>query len=90
LRTGASRTVFRNVSGKEKAMKQLNPLDWLALVVLILGGLNWGLVGLFTLNPVELFSGEVWYIPRVVYIVFGLSALYIIRISFRLRKKAKE
>ncbi|TYP69366.1 DUF378 domain-containing protein [Paenibacillus methanolicus] len=48
-----------------------------SLAVLILGGLNWLLVGLFEWNLVEeLFGGTDAVVTRIVYVIVGLSALY--------------
>lgn len=55
-------------------MKALNVLT---LVLLIVGGLNWGLVGLFQFDLVAaLFGGESALLSRVVYTLVGLSALW--------------
>jgi hypothetical protein len=54
-----------------------NALDWIALVLVIIGGLNWGLVGLFSFNLVEAIFG-VGVIATIVYVLVGLSALYMI------------
>ena len=70
-------------------MKQLNPLDWLALILVIIGGINWGIIGISGIDLVESFSGEMWYIPRIIYVLVGLSAVYLLRISLKLRKKDK-
>lgn len=51
-------------------------LDWLAQILLIVGGLNWGLIGLFDLNVVAILLGEGTLLSRIVYIVVGLSALW--------------
>lgn len=51
-------------------------LDWLAMLLLIIGGLNWGLVGAFDLDLVATFFGPGSMISRIVYIAVGLSALY--------------
>ena len=53
-------------------------LDFIALVLLIAGGLNWFLIGAFQLNVVELFWGHVSFIARSLYIVIGLAALYLL------------
>lgn len=48
-----------------------------SLAVLILGGLNWLLVGLFEWNLVEeLFGGTDEVVTRIIYVIVGLSALY--------------
>lgn len=55
---------------------KLNALDWIAMVLMIVGGLNWGLVGLFDFNLVAALFGSQTPLSRVVYVVVGLSALY--------------
>jgi uncharacterized membrane protein YuzA (DUF378 family) len=44
-------------------------------ILLIVGGLNWGLVGLFNLNLVDLIFGVGSLLSKVVYILVGLSAV---------------
>ncbi len=56
-------------------MKKLNAVDWAALILLIIGGLNWGLVGLFRLDLVALVFGES-IIAHAVYVLVGISAVY--------------
>jgi uncharacterized membrane protein YuzA (DUF378 family) len=46
------------------------------LVLLIVGGLNWGLVGLFNFDLVAALFGEMSALSRVVYTLVGLSALW--------------
>ena len=53
-------------------------LDWVALVLVVVGGLNWGLVGLFNWNLVDAIFGSVAWLARLIYILVGLSALYMI------------
>lgn len=55
-----------------------NALDWIALVLVIVGGLNWGLVGLFKFDLVAAIFGNLSAVSRVVYTLVGLSALYLI------------
>ena len=58
-------------------MKRLNAIDWVIVTLLIIGGLNWGLVGFFEFDLVaEIFGGATETASRVVYAVVGLSALY--------------
>jgi uncharacterized membrane protein YuzA (DUF378 family) len=53
-------------------------LDWVAMILLIIGGLNWGLVGLLDLNLVTLIFGSIKILVQLIYILVGLSALYMI------------
>jgi len=55
---------------------RLNALDWIALVLMIIGGLNWGLVGLFDLDVVATLFGQGSVLSRVIYILVGLAALW--------------
>jgi len=49
----------------------------LALVLVIVGGLNWGLVGLFKFNLVTTLFGEESMLSSIVFILVGLSAAYV-------------
>lgn len=51
-------------------------LGVLALVLLVVGGLNWGLVGLLNFNLVTTLLGE-GMLTNIVYILVGLSAVYV-------------
>lgn len=62
-------------------------LDLIALVLVIIGGLNWGLVGLFDLDLVAALFGMSSILAKVVYVLVGLSALWIAIAS--LMKKMK-
>lgn len=56
----------------------MNTLSWIALVVLIIGGLNWGLVGLFGFDLVASLLGTWPAVVNFVYILVGISAIYVI------------
>ncbi len=51
-------------------------LDIVVTVLLIIGALNWGVVGFFGFNVVTAVFGEATALTRVVYAVIGLSGLY--------------
>jgi uncharacterized membrane protein YuzA (DUF378 family) len=68
-------------------MKNLNALDWIALILVIIGGLNWGLVGIFSFNLVDWIFGGVYFIARIIYILVALAAIYMIIIAATLKKK---
>ena len=57
-------------------MKYLNIIT---LLLIIVGGINWGLVGAFQFNLVEALFGAMPPLPAVIYILVGLSALYQIK-----------
>ena len=51
-------------------------LHKVAFILLVIGGLNWLLVGLFAWDIGALFGGQGMVISRIIYILVGLSALY--------------
>ena len=55
-----------------------NSIDWIALVLVIVGGLNWGLVGLAKFDLVAAIFGEMSIVSRVVYGLVGIAAAYMI------------
>lgn len=68
-------------------MKQLTVLDWIAVVLTIIGGINWGLVGLFKLNLVALIFGDLSMLSRIIYILVGIAAVYLIYLAAKLCRK---
>lgn len=62
-------------------------IDKIALALLIVGGLNWGLVGIFSFDLVAwLFGGTGAILSRVVYILVALSAVWCISLLFKENK----
>ncbi len=68
-------------------MNKLNAFDWLAVVLVIVGGLNWGLVGIFNFDLVATIFGDMSSLSRVVYALVGLAAVYLAAISMKLAKQ---
>lgn len=60
-----------------------NVIDWIAFVLVIIGGLNWGLVGFFNYNFFEVIFGTLSTVSKVIYSLVGLSALWMIYYAFR-------
>ncbi|MCL2108291.1 MAG: DUF378 domain-containing protein [Oscillospiraceae bacterium] len=59
-------------------------MDRIALFILLIGGLNWGLVGLFRFDVIAwAFGGSAAVISRLVYILVALSAVWCISLFFR-------
>jgi uncharacterized protein len=52
-------------------------LNKIALALVIIGGINWGLVGLFDYNLVSAIFGDMSTLSRVIYDLVGLSAIYV-------------
>lgn len=61
-------------------------MDTIALILSIIGCLNWGLVGIFQFDLVAwLFGGTGALLSRIVYTVIGLAGLWCISLLFRKR-----
>lgn len=56
----------------------MNAIDWIAIVLVIVGGLNWGLVGFFDWDLVAAIFGDMSFLARTVYSLVGISAVYMI------------
>ena len=69
-------------------MQKLSVLDWVALVLVLVGALNWGLIGLFQFNLVKALLGDMTILSRIVYSLVGLSAFYVAIISPKLGKES--
>ena len=70
-------------------MKKLNVLDWVALVLVIIGGLNWALVGIFYFDLVSYVFVQtlnLLIVARIVYVLVGVAALYLIYTASKLAK----
>ena len=68
-------------------MTKLSMVDVIALILTIIGGLNWLLIGLFNFDLVASIFGNMSVLSRIVYSLVGLSAVYIIFIFGQLAKK---
>ena len=63
-------------------------MDLIALALAIIGGINWGSIGLFRFDIVAwLFGGQAATVSRVIYTLVGLAALWCISLLFRPREE---
>ncbi|MEK7570297.1 MAG: DUF378 domain-containing protein [Patescibacteria group bacterium] len=56
----------------------MSGMNWVGWILLVVGGLNWGLVGAFKFNLVDEIFGVESTISTIVYILVGLAALWMI------------
>ena len=54
-------------------------IDTIALILIIIGAINWGLIGIFNFNLVETIFGGFSVISRIIYILVGISGLWSIK-----------
>lgn len=59
-------------------MKKMSGFDWLVMILAVVGGINWGLVGAFNFNLVDVIFGSWPSIVRIVYVIIGLSGIYVL------------
>ncbi|MFA6159943.1 MAG: DUF378 domain-containing protein [Parcubacteria group bacterium] len=57
-------------------MKTLNVFDWIVVALLVIGGLNWGILGFFGINVIGAIFGEMTLLTRIIYALVGLAAVY--------------
>ena len=62
----------------------MNVIDKIALTLVVIGGINWGSVGLFQYDLVgALFGGMSGVVSRIIFTLVGISALWCISLLFR-------
>lgn len=57
-------------------------VDKIALILIIIGAINWGLVGIFNFNLVDAIFGTMSIISRIIYGLVGISGLWGIKLLF--------
>lgn len=56
---------------------RVRPFDWIALTLIIIGAINWGLVGFFQFDLIAMiFGGMSSVVSRIVYALVGIAGLY--------------
>lgn len=66
-------------------MRELNIYGWVALILVLVGGINWGLVGLFNVNLVTGIFGDM--LGRLVFVLVGVSAGYLTFLLYKNKMK---
>lgn len=60
-------------------------LDYTALILVIVGAINWGLIGFFSFDLVRVLFGDMSLLSRIVYALVGISGLYALSYFGRLK-----
>ncbi len=60
-------------------------LDYTLLALVIIGAVNWGLIGFFRFDLVAFLFGEMSWLSRIVYALVGISGLYLFTAFGRIR-----
>jgi len=64
--------------------------DWIALVLMIVGAINWGLVGAFDFDLVAALFGDMTLVSRAVYLLVGLAGLWGLTMPMRLAPRGRD
>jgi uncharacterized membrane protein YuzA (DUF378 family) len=68
----------------------MKTLDSIALLFVVIGAINWGLIGLFRFDLVAALFGDMSSLSRIIYILVGICGLYAISFFARDREVHKE
>ncbi len=60
------------------------PLDYTALVIVIIGAINWALIGFFRFNLVTYLLGDMTLLSRIIYGIVGICGLYLLSMFGRI------
>lgn len=72
---------------QQKGGNQLKTVDYIALCLVIIGAINWGLIGFLGFDLVRVIFGDMTWISRVIYAIVGIAGLYALSYFGRLRNE---
>lgn len=73
---------------EEKEVLTMRGLDYTALTIVIIGAVNWGLIGFFSFDLVAFIFGNMSWISRIVYGLVGICGLYLISLYGRISDRS--
>ncbi len=65
----------------------MKTLDYIALILVAIGAINWGLIGFFEFNLVKAIFGDMTWVSRIIYALVGIAGLYSLSFFGRLRSE---
>jgi uncharacterized membrane protein YuzA (DUF378 family) len=65
----------------------MKTLDYIALILVVIGAINWGLIGFFSFDLVKMIFGDMTIVSRIIYALVGVSGLYALSFFGRLRNE---
>ena len=63
-------------------------LDVIALILTVIGGINWGLIGFFNFNLVSFLFGSMTWLSRIIYAIVGICGIYLLSFYTRTGKES--
>ena len=64
--------------------------DYIVLTVVVIGAINWGLIGFFKFDLVSWLFGSMSLLTRIIYAIVGLGGLYLLSFDGRIRDFSQE
>jgi len=61
-----------------KELKKMKMIDMAALLIGVIGCINWGLIGIANFNLVEFLFGSIPFLVMIVYLLVGISGVYLL------------
>ncbi len=65
----------------------MKTLDYIALVLVVIGAINWGLIGFFEFDLVRAIFGDMTWVSRIIYALVGIAGLYSLSFFGRIRNE---
>lgn len=65
----------------------MKTLDYIALILVAIGAINWGLIGFFDFDLVRAIFGDMTLVSRIIYALVGIAGLYSLSFFGRLRNE---
>lgn len=65
----------------------MKTLDYIALILVAIGAINWGLIGFFDFDLVRILFGDMSMVSRIIYALVGIAGLYSLSFFGRLRNE---
>ena len=80
---------YKSAFGAKYIAKGVITLKKLILIIMIIGGINWGLIGFFNYNLVDsIFGANLEIVSRIIYAIVGLASLWGITFLFKNNQRA--
>lgn len=81
-----------NNKEKERKVDIMNSkcLDYIALIITIIGAINWGLIGFFSFDLIAWIFGDMSWLSRIIYAIVGICGLYLISFLGRIKTYNSE
>ncbi|NLL01348.1 MAG: DUF378 domain-containing protein [Clostridiales bacterium] len=65
----------------------MKTLDYIALILVAIGAINWGLIGFFEFDLVRAIFGDMTWVSRIIYALVGIAGLYSLSFFGRIRNE---